>query len=113
MSTAAPTAADEFLKACENNDWQAIVKMQDQDQDQNQDQDQDLQIQGLHIAAKNGHFDACAVILDKHRDIVDATDSMGLTPLYKAVLGTHENVFHLLIRRGANILHNCFKEMNK
>ena len=48
----------------------------------------------LHIAAKNGHFVICKLIID-HVDETNPADNNGSTPLYIAVQNGHLGTFKL------------------
>lgn len=56
----------------------------------------------LHFAAKFGHVDIMAILLDSGADI-EATDAIGRTALHFAAFYAQKNVAQLLLSRGANI----------
>lgn len=110
--------SEEFLRACENGDWKFVLKYQEEEESSQQQSKENSFLNpnpsfedrggktALHIAARNGHFDVCALILDKilyHDDVNTFDDTLGFTPLHEAALGGHVSVCELLIRRGANV----------
>jgi hypothetical protein len=56
----------------------------------------------LEIAASNGYFDICRLLIDKGADI-EAKSSRGLTPLQYAAGQGEIEILHLLCDRGAGI----------
>lgn len=56
----------------------------------------------LHWAARNGHLDVCAFLLDSGADI-NFADDQNFTPLHYAIWGGHLDVCTLLVNRGANL----------
>jgi ankyrin repeat protein len=56
---------------------------------------------GLHIAAEKGFESVVALLLDNGN--VNAKGRNGLTPLYYAVMGGHNEVVELLVHKGADV----------
>ena len=55
----------------------------------------------LHLAAQNGHFDVCKIIVEQLEDI-DPVDINGETPLYFAAKKGHLKIYRYLIKNGAD-----------
>ena len=56
----------------------------------------------LYIAARNGHYKVCEILLENGVDI-NCTDENGSTPLHAASYHGHEDIIRLLISYGADI----------
>ena len=56
----------------------------------------------LQRAARNGHAEVCRLLLEQGAD-VNATNWLGLTPLFLAAWRGHVEVCRLLLERGANV----------
>ena len=56
----------------------------------------------LYIAARNGHYKVCEILLENGADI-NVCDENGLTPLHAASYYGHEDIIKLLISYGADI----------
>jgi len=61
-----------------------------------------LESERLHFAAGDGDLVAVQALVAEGRD-VNATDSIGLTPLHYAAAGEHINVVRFLIANGADV----------
>eukprot|EP00747_Dinoflagellata_sp_TGD_P168833 gnl/TRDRNA2_/TRDRNA2_196154_c0_seq1.p1 gnl/TRDRNA2_/TRDRNA2_196154_c0~~gnl/TRDRNA2_/TRDRNA2_196154_c0_seq1.p1 ORF type:complete len:168 (-),score=33.51 gnl/TRDRNA2_/TRDRNA2_196154_c0_seq1:5-508(-) len=56
----------------------------------------------LILAARQGHFDVCRLLLAARAD-VEATDGLQRTPLSYAAMGKHQETCRLLLDHGADI----------
>eukprot|EP00465_Bigelowiella_longifila_P008093 CAMPEP_0185278694 /NCGR_PEP_ID=MMETSP1359-20130426/61663_1 /TAXON_ID=552665 /ORGANISM="Bigelowiella longifila, Strain CCMP242" /LENGTH=288 /DNA_ID=CAMNT_0027873301 /DNA_START=3 /DNA_END=869 /DNA_ORIENTATION=- len=56
----------------------------------------------LHLAAANGHLEACKVLLAHHADL-SHQDRAGRTPLLEAVENEHDQVIELLLEKKATL----------
>jgi ankyrin repeat protein len=57
----------------------------------------------LHYAARNGHVDCIAFLLDEQNHNIDDVSGDGTTPFHMACFGGHVKVARLLMKKGANI----------
>ena len=68
----------------------------------------------LHLAANTSNFDAIKTLLERDKDMINATDEVGKTPLWYACLDTSPNLnmIKYLARKGGRFVDQQWPELS-
>ena len=99
--------ADDLMKACKERDIWMIRQILTIDP-RNINIYDDSGMTALHVAAKSGHRDICALLID-HGVLIDAVSKSGTTALSLAFTNGHVDVVKLLLRHDADVNLSCFR----